>query len=246
MKNFCEIINCNNEAKITCISCQKHICDNHRKKDGLWYIFDPYASDFWTFRAILYTYRQNFNVPGMWWLVNSDRWALPKERCYYESIRYKRHEYPCWTTKGTYRFFYEQVLPKVRLPEKEKYSLREPLEFCEKCFENHVRIINDKLDKDFFPAVRNVQKSDFICGIHDTCLVDVSNNSHICGNCSRQCCPYHGLKCSACGIIFCTDDYYLKDVSKSDYSSDYRCMALGGCAEKHNHFFRSNNYKTLI
>ncbi len=242
MKNFCEIINCNKEAKITCISCQKHICDGHSNKDGLWYIFDPYASDFWTFRAILYTYRQNFNVPEMW-MEHLDQWVLYKTKHY----SYENHGYADEAPSGTYRFFYEQVLPKVRLPEKEKYSLREPLEFCGKCFGNHVRITNDKLDKDFFPAVRNVQKSGFICGIYYTCLVDVSKvDSHICGNCGKHCCPNHGLKCSACGKIFCTDYYKYEDVSSSDYSVDCRYMALGGCAEKHNHFFRSNNYKTLI
>src|SRR3972149_12191244 len=103
MKEFCEIINCNNEAKRTCISCQKHICDGHSKKDGLWYSFDPYASDFWIFRAILYTYRQNFNVPRMW-MEHLDRWVLYNIKHYsYESHGYKSHGYTGKNPSGTYR-----------------------------------------------------------------------------------------------------------------------------------------------
>ncbi len=238
MKEFCEIINCNNEAKRTCISCQKHICDGHSKKDGLWYSFDPYASDFWIFRAILYIYRQNFNVLQIRW-SDYPQLILLRKSCNYGS--HGSDVIP----SGTYRFFYEQVLPKVRLPEKSIYPLREPFEFCGKCFENHVRITNDKLDKDFFPAVRNVQKSGFICGIYDTCLVDVSKvDSHICGNCGKHCCPNHGLKCSACGKIFCTDYYYEEDYG-SDYDPKYRYVATGGCAKRHNHFFRGPNYKLI-
>lgn len=248
MKNFCEITNCNNEAKTTCFSCQKHICDWHSREDGLWYRFDPYESNFWTFRAIINAYRSSeavsFGLNWTYYLEPQFHYFIDD---YPEFIKgeYRSDFEENLTRKGTYRFFYEQVLPKVRLPE--KHSLRESCKFCRECSVNHVRVINDKLDRDFYPVVKNVQKSGFICGIFDTCLVDVSKvDSHICGNCGEYCCPSHGLKCSACGKIFCTYFYYLKDVSSSDYSADYRYMTLGGCAKKHNHFFRSNNYKTLI
>lgn len=250
MKKFCEIINCNNEAKITCISCQKHICDWHSKEDGLWYRFDPYESNFWTFRAIINIYRATFNgVSGF-----MPNWK-PYEEPYFNFLdyayskvfnfiegKYLPHDF-IGSRGATYRFFYEQVLPKVRLPE--KHPLRESCKFCRECFINHVRVINDKLDRDFFPVVRKVQKSGFICGIFDTCLVDVYKaNAPMCGNCGKYCCSGHGLKCNACGKIFCTY-YYCTEKFGSENSPGYRYVALGGCAEKHNHFFRETDYKLI-
>lgn len=157
MKAFCQIPDCNQETQgKSCNLCGVHICQNHSHVISL--SFD--TEDFWTVEASIATCRDYY--------LNKKRFLVWQAQSVDRTIgTFTANRY-----KGSlvsYRYFYERVVPHVKLP---NWVGAEKV-FCIACLEKHMDAFNKELNDNFFPVLRAVKNSGFICRVFETCFLDI-------------------------------------------------------------------------
>ncbi len=213
MKAFCQIPGCNQETLgSNCGLCGIGICHGHSYAIHL--SFD--TQNFWAVEAATKICRDyHFNK---------------KEFLVRETVFRNLATFPDNRNKDssmTYRYFYECVVPHIRLP---NWVGAEKV-FCITCLAKHMDSFNKELNDNFFPVLRVVKNRGLICQMYETCFLDAVKISGVpwrCSDCGKYCCYAHAACCTKCKKNLC-----VHGISEIDYDSGSWPKVTGGCAEKH-------------
>ena len=92
---------------------------------------------------------------------------------------------------ATYRYFFEQVLPRIVFPDD---CLGD---FCSDCLKFYREYYLQELEKGFFRILRWAQTEGLICEVHELCFMDVHKKDLLCSFCGKRGCYNHAQYCSS-------------------------------------------------
>lgn len=222
MPRFCDAPGCNNTASTwTCNICDHNTtqCDYHNPS----IYFDI------SFKSHKFHDREieevHFALQGYFHSLQKE-FAYGKSNNVFEAAMGENDNYSPYsdwrsTETGTYRHFYEYVLPKMRFPE----NLRGRV--CKKCSSEYRENLMRKVETGVLSVIRAAQRDKLICGFDETCLYDAD---HECAKCGKHCCVGHITRCSDCNKTFCVER---KVYVESSFTIGGYVRSDGGCLKNH-------------